>query len=338
MGPAMAVLLNQIEYMWATPVIGFIYFNGLTLPGFFMASLWITFTVIVLATFEEPDRDGLKEQKELEILSAVSGSPTSEEPDFNHVHDDLRTIFSGDAYGSYDEVDGSIFTLKLPRLSRWLHELKQFLDLITFPVRICLGLLFAKVFTIEALVSATSALTKNRYKWTVQQVGTLGFINGCLVIPFSILVGRLSMSYQDHVLMKFLVGLGCIGLALLIDVSDLLGTTPRTGYNAGSRWAVSPTRYIAGYFVSYISIQAFEGVIGSTLSKVIPTALASGTVNSGLLATLVDTSGRACGDLFISAMGYLNLRQLMDLLFIPSFIIILSCLLVIHRYKDLLSV
>jgi hypothetical protein len=66
--------------------------------------------------------------------------------------------------------------------------------------------------------------------------------------------------------------------------------------------------------------------------------LASGTFNSGLLATLVDTFGRTCGDLFISAAGFLSLRQLMNLLFIPGFAIMLSCLIVIERCRDLLSV
>jgi hypothetical protein len=171
----------------------------------------------------------------------------------------------------------------------------------------------------------------------VDQVGLLGFTNGLLVIPFSILVGKLSLSYQDNVLMKWLVGAGCLGLFLLIDLTDLIAT-PTDTYNKGHVLAVSPYRYIAGYFLSYMSIQAFEGVIGSTLSKVIPTALASGTINSGLLATLVDTFGRTCGDLFISAAGFVSLRQLMNLLFIPGFTIMFTCLVVIERCRDMLTV
>jgi len=262
-------------------------------------------------------------------------------------HDDFRTIFSGDQVDydtPLDRADSTISVSVAPhhrtatrRLNRFTQEVRHFFELVTFPVRICLLLLFAKVFTIEALVSATSALSKNRYRWKVQQVGTLGFINGILVIPFSILIGRLSMSYQDHVLMKFLVCGGCAGLFLLIDMSDLI-ETPTSSYNKESWLAVTPYRYIAGYFLSYLSIQAFEGVIGSTLSKVIPTTLASGTLNSGLLATLVDTFGRACGDLFISAMGFICLRQLMNLLFIPTFALMIGCLVIIERYRDMLAV
>ena len=342
LGPAMAVLLNRIDYTWHAPYFGFLFFNGLTLPGWFMACLWTTFFVIVLATFEEPDRQGLQEQREREedrgVALLLPGSPSTLGSTLSvGDHDELRTIFSGEDYESVGVV--SSLGKRGSRLSTCWSNVRNYLDLITFPVRICLGLLFAKVFTIEALVSATSALTKNRYRWNVQQVGTLGFTNGLLVIPFSILVGRLSMSYQDHVLMRGLVATGSVGLFLLIDVSDLRRDKPNNRYyNQGQRFAVGPRRYIAGYFLSYLSIQAFEGVIGSTLSKVIPTALASGTLNSGLLATLVDTLGRASGDLFISAMGYLNLRQLMNLLFIPTFTLMLICLLVIERFRDLLCV
>jgi hypothetical protein len=168
------------------------------------------------------------------------------------------------------------------RLPEWIQAVKHFSGLVTFPVRICLCLLLSKVFTIESLVSATSILSKNRYNWKVKQVGTLGFLNGLFVIPFSMMVGRLSMSYQDQTLMKLLVAAGCFGLFLLIDLSDLVAT-PTRDYNQSHPLAVTPQRFILGYFISYLSIQSFEGVIGSTLSKVIPTALASGTLNSGLL-------------------------------------------------------
>jgi hypothetical protein len=340
MGPAMAIVLNRFDYslnIWPNNART-VYLNGLTLPGYFMATLWLTFLIIVLATFEEPDRDGLKEQQEMEMNNAIASNISTVSSnnwnDSSREKEEISTIFSGES-GVSQEMDADDWADE--NRPKFLVKIRRFLKLITFPVRLCLGMLFFKVFVIESLVSATSALTKNRYKWQVKQVGTLGLVNGILVIPFSILVGRLSMSYQDHVLMKGLLSMGCFGLFLLIDLSDLVAT-PTRRYNEGHVLAVSPQRYIIGYFLSYISIQAFEGVIGSTLSKVIPTALASGTVNSGLLATLVDTFGRTCGDLFISTAGFISLRQLMNLLFIPGFTIMLTCLVVVERYKDMLSV
>lgn len=310
-----------------------------------MAIVWFIYTLTILFTFSEPDRSGLEEQKLLEeramthdqgdmIINTVPskhGDPVSRKQD-----DDLNTIFSSKSAG-----DQSVTTIRsvfptADEASRWTR-FKAFMDLITPPVRLCLGLLFAKTFTIEALVSCTSALTKNRYGWVIRQVGVLGCINGLLVVPLSITIGYLSMYHQDRALMTWLVVVGCIGMFLLIDVSDLIDT-PTDTYNEGHPLAVNPARYVSGYFLTYISIQSFEGIIGSALSKVIPTALASGTFNSGLLATLVDTLGRACGDFFISFMGWVSLRQLMNLLFIPAFLVLLLCLIQIRRHYDLLAV
>jgi len=202
-----------------------------------------------------------------------------------------------------------------------------------------MGLLFAKVFVIETLVSCTSVLSKNRYGWNIHQVGLLGCANGFSVIPLSITVGKLSLHYQDRYLMVWLLAVGMAGLCLLVDVTDLIDTSeaPQT-YNKYNTWSVGPIRYVMGYFVTYLSIQSFEGIIGSALSKLIPTALAQGTFNSGLLATLVDTFGRSCGDLFISLMGFWNIRQLMNLLFIPGVLILATCWIVVRKYYDLLAV
>jgi hypothetical protein len=375
LGPGCAILLNKLNFAIQIPN-GEIWFNGMTGPGYFMALMWGLFAVALFLNFEEPDRSGLEEQKRLEALEKIgtatnalvspksdlstaasttpsmdsSSAPTTtrmvdglnvteqqqqqRRQQQDNKEDDLMTIFSG-ATSSYKEdwIRGGDDA----SLDGWWAKTKAFFKLITFPVRLCLGLLFAKVFVIETLVSATSALSKNRYGWQVREVGTLGCVNGFMVIPFSILIGRLSMRNQDRDLMIWLLGIGLFGLFLLIDISDLIDSNSKH-YNDGDWLAVNPYRYVMGYFLAYISIQSFEGVIGSALSKVIPTALASGTFNSGLLATLTDTFGRSCGDLFISLVGFINLRQLMNLLFIPGACILITCLIVVRRYYDLLAV
>lgn len=270
-----------------------------------MAGLWIIFTLVVFLTFGEPDRDGLEEQMRLEKglsipetkdldrsleMDCTPSRPTSLLDPSRKMDDDLQTIFSNDATVDFRSSSSSnSIPDNIELQPTWWKSFQERLKLLILPVRLCLFFLFCKTFTIEALVSATSALTKNRYGWQVVQVGTLGCINGILVIPLSISVGYLSHYYQDRVLMTVLLSIGIIGLFLLIDFTDLVGTPTSDGYNDWSRWAVHPPRYVAGYFLAFCSIQSFEGVIGSTLSKVIPTALASGTFNSGLLATLVDT-------------------------------------------------
>jgi Major Facilitator Superfamily len=320
LGPATAVVLNNFYYRVNIGGGVILEMDGLTLPGYFMALLWLTFGIIVLATFDEPYREGLKEQQELEARSVVPNSQSSVSSAGT-----VSSAFSDDSVAVHNDDD-----------KPWIDRLKKFANLITLPVRLCLLLLFCKVFTIESLVSATSTVTKNRYQWDVKKVGTLGLANGLSVIPFSILIGRMSMIYQDHLLMKWLVGIGMVGTILLIDFSDMVSADTPT-FNEGHILAVTPQRYVVGYFMTYLSIQTFEGVIGSTLSKVIPTQLASGTFNSGLLATLVDTFGRTCGDNFITIAGLLSIRQIMNLLFVPAFLILTFSMILISRCKDMLS-
>ena len=79
--------------------------------------------------------------------------------------------------------------------------------------------------------------------------------------------------------MVWLMTCAAFGMGLLIDFSDFVSTDSDT-YNEGNWLAVGPYRYIAGYLLVFCSVQAFDGVVGSVLSKVIPTALATGTLVS----------------------------------------------------------
>jgi len=249
-------------------------------------------------------------------------------------NDDENDNHNKDIYEEYYNNDNN----KTTNTNNLWSEFVRVSTHLTFSVRLCMGLLFAKVFVIEILVSCTSALSKNRYGWNIHEVGLLGCANGLFVIPLSILVGKLSHHHQDRFLMVCLLSVGICGLSLLIDYTDLFVDGSSRMYNKNNVWSVGPAQYVIGYFLTYLSIQSFEGIIGSALSKIIPTALATGTFNSGLLATLVDTFGRSCGDIFIAMMGFLNIRQLMNLLFIPGVLMLISCLLIVRRYYDLLAV
>jgi len=186
-------------------------------------------------------------------------------------------------------------------------------------------------------MGSTSILTKNRYGWNVKSVGVLQFINGLLVIPLSILSGWSSQYYEDRYLMLWLLSIATFAIFSLIDFSDLMNHDNET-YNEESLFAVGQIRYIVANFVAFGSIEACESFVASALSKVVPSALASGTFNSGLLTTLVGTSGRTVGDLFITSMGYMDLRNLMNLLFVPSFLLMVLMVALVWRNYDILAV
>ena len=203
-------------------------------------------------------------------------------------------------------------------------------------VHLCMFLIFSKQFTVENLISGASMVTKNRYGWDLKQVGKLATMVGCLTIPISIFVGWVSQYREDVVLMFWLITCATIGMALLVDPTDFISAETDT-FNEGDFLAVGPHRYYVGYLLVFCSIQAFDGVVGSVLSKVIPTALAAGTLNSGLLATIVGTLGRALGDAFITAVGYINLRQVQNLLFVPSLVILVADLLIVFTKRETLT-
>jgi len=203
-------------------------------------------------------------------------------------------------------------------------------------VNICMFLLFSKQFTVENMISATSMLTKNRYGWGLAQVGALGSVVGCLTIPISIFIGWISQYREDHVLMLWMISIATIGMALLVDPTDFVSTDNDT-YNEGNIFAVGPHRYYMGYLLVFCTVQAFDGVVGSVLSKVIPTALASGTLNSGLLSTFVGTLGRGFGDISVTVVGFVDLRQIQNLLFVPCLGILAFDLILVIMNRETLS-
>jgi len=85
-----------------------------------------------------------------------------------------------------------------------------------------------------------------------------------------------------------LLALSALGLALLVDPTDLLrNMRSEESYNSAMPFSVGPVQYVMGSLLSFASLQACESIITSQLSKVVPHSLAKGTFNSGLLSTLV---------------------------------------------------
>lgn len=77
-------------------------------------------------------------------------------------------------------------------------------------------------------------------------------------------------------------------MLLLVDPTDLVNHD-NEGYNEDHWLSVGPIKYIAGSLIAFSGIEACESYVASLMSKVVPSALAVGTFNSGLLATLVGT-------------------------------------------------
>jgi hypothetical protein len=146
-----------------------------------------------------------------------------------------------------------------------------------------------KRIALECIVGSTSIITKNRFGWNIKTVGTLHLVNGIIVIPVSIFSGYLSTLYEDRYLAIWFLSITLFGMAFLLDISDYVNHEDSGTYNEGEQMAVGPRRYIAGSLIAFSGIEACESYVASLMSKVVPSPLAEGTFNSGLLATLVAT-------------------------------------------------
>ena len=205
-------------------------------------------------------------------------------------------------------------------------ESKAVVERVNEATVICMLLKFLGKFVMEILGCSISIITIHRYEWEVKNIGTLGFVNGCLIIPISMLVGYLSQHYSDKKLLHALLCVGLLGTILLFDLSDVI--EDRTDqynfdphYNYWHWAAVGPRRYVAGIILEFCGIQASQSIIISMMSKVVPVSMAKGTFNSGFISASLTTLARASGDLFITFMGLSSMRLLLNLLAVPAMMI-----------------
>lgn len=340
MGPFAAILLDMIDFEFSLPFLGKQYFNGMTGPGYFMSLVWFVFSVFILVFFKEPTRSGLDELKRREAESVTSSKKnplmenTSQQPSPQAGSEPLEhgAVNLGES-SSACEYDSDDTDEKNENKSSVMSCFQN----MTRAVFLCMSLIFMKRIALESVVGSTSVITKNRFGWSIRNVGTLHFINGMLVIPLSILAGWLSQFYEDRYLALWLMCITLIGMLLLIDVTDFVSTETES-YNSDHWLAVGPAKYVTGSLIAFSGIEACESYIASLMSKVVPSALATGTFNSGLLATLVGTSGRAVGDLFITAMGLISIRNLLNLLMVPSSLLVVISIFLVRFNYDIIAV
>lgn len=330
LGPAMAIVLADLDFDFVLPFLGPQTFNAMTGPGFLMALLWFLFTIVASFTFTEPVRSGLDELKKRE-LSASAPLP-----------DQLSSpLERGNSDRSAGKIEDDLDEGNLEEAKKVISNssnngsVRHCLRNMTKPVVVTMCIIFMKRVALECLVGSTSVITKNRYGWSIKNVGTLHFVNGMIVIPISILSGWLSQFYQDRYLTLRIMAITLVGMFSLIDFTDLFGSTNGNDtYNEGIPFGIGPVRYIIGSLVAFSSIEANESYVASMMSKILPSQLAVGTFNSGLLINLVSTSARAFGDIFITILGSVSIRNLLNLLIIPSTgLVAISMFLVWRNYE-----
>lgn len=305
-GPGLAVLLDFVDSEVYIPMFGSFTVNGMTAPGYLMFLFWSLYYVAIIMYFYDGERFGLLEKSETAVIEDDYEPP----PRIDKNVTDRKTVEEFDHQEKEDETK--------PSATVYMNE----------ATAVCIVMKFIGKFVLEILGCSISLITMHRYAWSVRNIGALSFVNGCLMMPISTLVGYLSHSYSDVILLRGLLCSALVGTLLLIDVTDFVNdeSEDQQPYNEGQFGAIGPKRYILGIVLQFCSYQAAQSVVLSMTSKVVPLSLAKGTFNTGFISTAMAALARAVGNTFITVMAYVSTRQLLNLLAVPSVILTVFCL------------
>jgi MFS family permease len=316
-GPGLAILLDFFQIDVNLPLFGQFLLNGMTGPGYLMSLLWFLYGIALLLYFRDGERIGISERSgESQVYACCEDYNSTANKTSISIDSEIdeRTIVTAYSSMSMD------VPFEFEQLGDNMKKKKKWI--LNEATIVCITLKFFSKFCLEILGCSVSIITRHRYDWSVKMIGLLGLVNGLLVIPISAGVGFLSLYYTDKTLLVALLGVASIGVTLLIDFTDFnVENSTDEYYNEGKLFAVGEKRYVLGIILEFCGFQASQSIVLSLLSKVVPLELAKGTFNSGFIATSAITLSRALGDTFITMMGYVSIRGLLNLLSLPALLL-----------------
>eukprot|EP00520_Triparma_pacifica_P017458 CAMPEP_0118635890 /NCGR_PEP_ID=MMETSP0785-20121206/2318_1 /TAXON_ID=91992 /ORGANISM="Bolidomonas pacifica, Strain CCMP 1866" /LENGTH=1136 /DNA_ID=CAMNT_0006526955 /DNA_START=277 /DNA_END=3683 /DNA_ORIENTATION=+ len=198
-------------------------------------------------------------------------------------------------------------------------------------------LLFALIeMTDEILINSVSVITRRYFRWHGASAGTFAAALGIFVLPANYIIEKLcSTKYDERAVMRFMLYLCIVGIIFTMNYQVLLGFS--TSYDTAKVYpgdldnsAVNEKfpltqhvvhaydgdfgvyQYVIGVSWIFFGTIMLEGVVTSLMAKSAPSRLEMSFVNAGLLATLIGTLGRVCGDAFIVGAGYLHSFEGLD--------------------------
>ncbi len=315
---------------------------------------WIIYAAMICFFFKEPKRTGLEELKRREtepmdvdskkqtLLSSESLTSTTK----ISLYEGKTEHFPAESSYCQDDVSLGCDSLEMSASHEEEIDVEpkeketccSCLRHMTRPVLICMTLVFFKRVALESIVGAAPIVTKNRYGWTIDDVAALQVVNGLIIIPACLFAGYLSTKYEDRLMALCFLSVTLFGMVIMFDVSDLMNYHASMTYNEFFMLSTGEFRYVTGSLIAFIGVEVCESFTASMMSKVVPSKMATGTFNAGLLETLVGTGGRAIGDLFVTAMGLLSIRNLLNLLILPGMGLVASSIIMILWNYELLGV
>ena len=163
-----------------------------------------------------------------------------------------------------------------------------FWNLLSIEVIVILFIFLINKIGQEIVVSGVPTICGVMFGWNSQTIGYYMSFMGAIVLPSAILVGRLADGLSDKSITQYLAYFSLLCIAVIINTNII---------------QYSSIQYIIGNIFLFSFLSTIEGVLMALLSKLISPKLATGTFNSGLLATEAGNIGRVIGDMSITFLG-----------------------------------
>jgi MFS family permease len=303
LGPAMAAVVNRLP-----PAVVFgLYFDHRTNGGWAMVLLWAAFLAALIRYFEELPRRPVPDlTPPPPALSSLDTLESGQAP--------LLTAEEGGraGYGAVPAVEEAR-RLTRPGDVRSRASSSPLRDLLSNKV-VLFGLFvyFVIKFLCELMVSSSALVLPYFFDWSESSVGAFVATIGLLMFPANIGVSFVSLRLEEGKQLMYSLGIVMFGCLLGVP---LLGS-------------MLLPQYLLACIVLFVSTNVCEAVLMAVLARTMPTSLARGTWNSGLLATECGLLGRFVGDISttVCASGVSGIRWILWRVSLPSTILAGVCI------------
>ncbi|CAN1332392.1 SPX domain-containing membrane protein At4g22990 [Linum perenne] len=286
-------------------------FNEATLPGWFMAFLWLLYLSWLWFSFREPptpvtnvrvvqqvNADSMSMAGPLWSDAMENGSTQplllESEAKYEDEDDDQELDGGeGDSEASHEPVTSIVSAYQL----------------LTPAVKVQLFVYFMLKYAMEILLAESSLITGYYFIWSTRSVAIFLACLGLTVLPVNVVVGHyISNIFEERQVLLASEIMVCIGI-----LSSFHIIIP-----------YSAAQYVSSALITFVSAEVLEGVNLSLLSRGMSSRLSKGTFNGGLLSTEAGTIARVIADGTITLSGYLEENMLLNVTLLPSLFICVS--------------
>ncbi|XP_027085553.1 SPX domain-containing membrane protein At4g22990 [Coffea arabica] len=298
-GPALAGLLQTNFKIYKLT------FNQNTLPGWVMAFAWLAYLVWLWISFREPSRENDENH-----VSEGSNNVESENLEKGLAQPLLLTSEENQQQDDDQDYDGSEEASEESRGPA--TSIGSAYRLLTPSVKVQLLIYFMLKYAMEILLSESSVVTTNYFRWSTGTVAIFLAGLGLTVLPVNIFVGSyISNMFEDRQIL------------LASEIMVLLGIL--FSFHVIGKYTVP--QYVCSGLVMFVSAEVLEGVNLSLLSRVMSSRLSRGTYNGGLLSTEAGTIARVIADGTITLAGFLGQNKLLNFTLLPSLLICVASII-----------